>query len=157
MYGWIQEMSTPLMAGKAIAVLLWFSPTHWSEKAFVTYAHMKTKYRSRLILNLTWDFTVHQWFKAVCGSKQVHTSHWAERENGVKWEKNAVFPQCNLKKDNLSWMLLSCLFILCLIRWKIKTFKITNAVTIIAGYSDRAVWGVGLGRLVAGIVGSNSA
>jgi hypothetical protein len=28
---------------------------------------------------------------------------------------------------------------------------------VIAGYSGRAVWGVGLGRLVAGIVGSNPA
>jgi hypothetical protein len=28
---------------------------------------------------------------------------------------------------------------------------------ILAGHSGRAVWGVGLGRLVAGIVGSNPA
>jgi hypothetical protein len=34
-------------------------------------------------------------------------------------------------------------------------FKIVY--TLMAGHSGRAVWGVGLGRLVAGIVGSNPA
>jgi hypothetical protein len=30
-----------------------------------------------------------------------------------------------------------------------------KGIRLIAGHSGRAVWGVGLGRLVAGIVGSN--
>jgi hypothetical protein len=36
-------------------------------------------------------------------------------------------------------------------------FLINNGKIFFAGHSGRAVWGVGLGRLVAGVVGSNPA
>jgi hypothetical protein len=51
--------------------------------------------------------------------------------------------------------------LVCLVRWKHqntgKNHKIKIANTVFAGHKSRAVWRVGLGRMVAGIVGSNPA
>jgi hypothetical protein len=41
--------------------------------------------------------------------------------------------------------------------WEIISFSITTLLHGVSCHSGRAVWGVGLGRLVAGIVGSNPA
>uniref|UniRef100_A0A674JCF8 HAT C-terminal dimerisation domain-containing protein n=1 Tax=Terrapene triunguis TaxID=2587831 RepID=A0A674JCF8_9SAUR len=65
----------PLLAEKAAAVLLPFSTTYLCEKAFSSYAHLKTKYRNRLDaepdLRLYLSPRVPD-FKELCRAKQAH-------------------------------------------------------------------------------------
>ncbi|CAM4384752.1 unnamed protein product [Lepidochelys kempii] len=68
----------PLLAEIAAAVLLPFSTTYLCEKAFSSYAHLKTKYRNRLDaepdLKLYLSPVVPD-FQELCRAKQVHPSH----------------------------------------------------------------------------------
>uniref|UniRef100_A0A8C3FIZ9 Uncharacterized protein n=1 Tax=Chrysemys picta bellii TaxID=8478 RepID=A0A8C3FIZ9_CHRPI len=68
----------PFLAEKAAAVLLPFSTTYLCEKAFSSYAHLKTKYRNRLDaepdLRLYLSPVVPD-FQELCRAKQVNPSH----------------------------------------------------------------------------------
>jgi hypothetical protein len=61
-----------------------------------------------------------------------HKHTWQESNTSVKW--------IQMSQDRNQW-------------WAL----LNMAINLFAGHSGRAVWGVGLGRLVAGIVGSNPA
>jgi hypothetical protein len=68
----------PLLAGKATTRLLPFSTTYFYEKAFSSYANLKTKHRNRF--NAEPDIRLYLSsvvpdYQAPCRSKQAHPSH----------------------------------------------------------------------------------
>ncbi|CAM4642482.1 unnamed protein product [Lepidochelys olivacea] len=68
----------PLLAEKAAAVLLPFSTTYLCEKAFFSFAHLKTKYKNRLDTETDprlYLCPVVPDLQELCRVKQVHPSH----------------------------------------------------------------------------------
>jgi hypothetical protein len=68
----------PLLAGRAIATLLSLSTTCLCEKAFASYANLKTKHRNKC--NAEQDLRLHLSsvvpdYQTLCRSKQSHPSH----------------------------------------------------------------------------------
>jgi hypothetical protein len=77
-YFWLSvRKEYPLLAGKATTRLL-FSATYLCEKAFSSYAKLKTMYRNRIIadpdLRLYLSSVVLD-YQPLCRSKQAHPSH----------------------------------------------------------------------------------